>query len=151
MRENQPKQVVWRYYIPAQRLHPGEKAMNFSATSRQFGNVVVLDLTGQLTIGEPVLHFRNSLRSLVSSGNRYFVINLNDVAYVDSSGLGELLAGYTTVRARNGEMKLLNLPARVQDLLHTTMLETVFKVYTNESEAIRALESHATGSQKPLK
>ena len=125
--------------------------MNFSATSRQFGNVVVLDLTGQLTIGEPVLHFRNSLRSLVSSGNRYFVINLNDVAYVDSSGLGELLAGYTTVRARNGEMKLLNLPARVQDLLHTTMLETVFKVYTNESEAIRALESHATGSQKPLK
>jgi anti-sigma B factor antagonist len=114
--------------------------MSLNVKTRKVDNAVVVDLSGRLTIGEPVLLLRETIRVLVGDGARNFILNLGDVGYIDSSGLGELVSLFTTVRNKQGDVKLLNLTAKAKDLLQMTKLLTVFDVYEDENKAIAALK-----------
>ena len=114
--------------------------MSLTVKTRKVDNAVVVDMSGRLTIGEPVLLVRETIRVLVNDGVRHFVLNLGDVSYIDSSGLGELVSLFTTVRNKQGDVKLLNLTAKAKDLLQMTKLLTVFDVYDEESKALAALK-----------
>jgi len=114
--------------------------MSLSLRTRRVDDVVVLDLSGKLTIGEPVLLLRETLRTHTSGGDRKFILNLGDVSYIDSSGLGELVSSYTTVRNKGGDVKLLKLTSKTKDLLQMTKLLTVFDVYDDEAKAIASLK-----------
>jgi anti-sigma B factor antagonist len=117
--------------------------MNFSVNSRKTGGVMILTISGRLTAGDPALRLRDTIRQLLADGNVKFAINLADVTYIDSSGLGELVTTYTTVRKAQGDLKLLKLTARAKDLLRMTKLLTVFDVYEEEQKALAALTSPA--------
>ena len=114
--------------------------MSLNLKTRKVGGVVVFDLSGKLTIGEPVLLLRETLRSQTNDGSRKFVLNLGEVSYIDSSGLGELVSSYTTVRNKGGDVKLLKLTNKTKDLLQMTKLLTVFDVYEDENQAVGALK-----------
>ena len=122
--------------------------MSLTVKTRKIDNVVVLDLSGKLTIGEPVMQLRDVLRVQVTEGQSKFVINLGDVSYVDSSGLGELVSSYTTVRNKGGDVKLLKLTAKIKDLLQMTKLLTVFDVYDDEAKAVASLKESAKADGK---
>jgi anti-sigma B factor antagonist len=115
--------------------------MSLNVKTRKVDGVVIVDLSGRLTIGEPVLLLRETLRVQVNDGARNFILNLGDVAYIDSSGLGELVSAYTTVRNKQGDVKLLNLTTKAKDLLQMTKLLTVFDVYDDETTAINKLKA----------
>ena len=119
--------------------------MSFSANTRKVGNVVIVDMSGELTIGEPTLLLRETIRRFVGDGNLKFILNLGKVTYIDSVGLGELITTYTTIRNRQGDVKLLKLTARAKDLLQMTKLLTVFDTYDDEQKAIAALSTTAHG------
>ena len=91
-------------------------------------------------MGEGTLIVRERIKKLLDAGDRKFLLNLSDVDYIDSSGLGELVTSFTTVRNQGGQLKLLNLTRRVQDLLQITKLLTVFEVFDSESEALKTLK-----------
>jgi anti-sigma B factor antagonist len=114
--------------------------MSLSVKTRKVGNAVVVDMSGRLTTGEPVLMLRETVRVQVNEGARSIVLNLGDVSYIDSSGLGELVSVYTTVRNRQGDVKLLNLTSKAKDLLQMTKLLTVFDVYDDEAKALAAMK-----------
>jgi anti-sigma B factor antagonist len=114
--------------------------MSLSVKTRKVGSAVVVDMSGRLTTGEPVLMLRETVRVQVNEGARSIVLNLGDVSYIDSSGLGELVSVYTTVRNRQGDVKLLNLTSKAKDLLQMTKLLTVFDVYDDEAKAIAAMK-----------
>jgi anti-sigma B factor antagonist len=103
---------------------------------RQAGDVTVLDLEGKITIGEGSVSLRNAIRGLVENGKKKILLNLAGVSYVDSSGLGELVSSYSSVTKDGGQLKLLNLTQKIQDLLAITKLLTVFDVYEEESTAL---------------
>jgi anti-sigma B factor antagonist len=109
---------------------------NLTITERRSGSVTVLDLAGNIRLGEGNIELHNILRFLVEKGERKVLLNLAEVKYIDSSGLGELVAGYTTLQKNGGEMKLLHLTERVNELMVITKLLTVFEVFDNEQEAI---------------
>src|SRR5262245_16137406 len=113
--------------------------MSMLLKPRRLDDVVVLDLSGRITIGEGTLILRDSIKKLLDDGDRKFLLNLADVDYIDSSGLGELVTSFTTVRNQNGRLKLLNLTRRVRDLLQITKLLTVFETFDNEAEALKTL------------
>jgi len=115
--------------------------MSLSLKTRKVGDVVIIDLSGKLTIGEPVLLLRETLRTQTAEGQRKFILNLADVGYIDSSGLGELVSSYTTVRNKGGDVKLLKLTSKTKDLLQMTKLLTVFDVYDDEEKAIASLKA----------
>ena len=115
--------------------------MAFTLNTRKVNDVVVVDMSGQLTAGEPVLLLRNTLRHFMEDGSRKFVLNLGQVSHVDSSGLGELVITYTSARNRHGDVKLLNLTKISRELLQMTKLLTVFDVFDDESKAIQSLAS----------
>lgn len=115
--------------------------MSLNVKTRKVENVVIIDMSGRLTIGEPVLLLRETLRVQVNDGSRKFILNLGDVSYIDSSGLGELVSAYTTVRNKQGDVKLLNLTAKAKDLLQMTKLLTVFDTYDEEAKALASLKS----------
>jgi anti-sigma B factor antagonist len=117
--------------------------MSLILKTRKVDNIVVMDLSGKLTIGEPVMQLRDALRAQVAEGDSKFIVNLGDVSYVDSSGLGELVSSYTTVRNKGGDVKLLKLTAKIKDLLQMTKLLTVFDVYDDEAKAIASLRGSA--------
>jgi len=105
---------------------------------RQVGDVIVVDVTGRITLGEGSSNLRDGLRELVAKGSKKIVLNLADVTYIDSSGIGELVSGFTSVANAGGTLKLLNLTKRVKDLLQITKLYTVFDVYDEETSAVRS-------------
>jgi anti-sigma B factor antagonist len=107
---------------------------------RQAGDVSVLDLDGEVRIGDSATALRGAIRKLVAEGNTRILLNLAGVKYIDSSGIGELIANYTTVGRSGGQLKLLSLTEKVQDLLVITKLLTVFDVYENESEALSSFK-----------
>ena len=107
---------------------------------RQAGDVAILDLDGELRIGDSCTALRNSIRKLVADGNEKILLNLAGVKYIDSSGIGELIANYTTLTRGSGQLKLLNLTDKVQDLLVITKLLTVFDVYENEADALASFK-----------
>lgn len=113
--------------------------MSFSLNTRKVNDIVVVDMTGRLAAGEAVLLLRNTVRRFVEDGTTKFVLNLGEVTHIDSSGLGELITTYTTIRNRKGDVKLARLTARVKDLLQLTKLVTVFDSYDDEQKAIAAL------------
>jgi anti-sigma B factor antagonist len=107
-------------------------------TTRQIGDVTVIDATGRITLGEGSSSFRDTIRDLVAKGNKKILLNLAEVTYIDSSGIGELVSAFTTVANQGGQLKLLSLGKRVQDLLQITKLYTVFEVMDDEAAAVRS-------------
>ncbi len=112
--------------------------MSVKLSTRQVGNVSVIDVAGRITLGEGSAALRETLREMVAKNQNKILLNLADVTYIDSSGIGELVSGYTTVTNTGGQLKLLNLNKRVKDLLQITKLYTVFEVKEDEAEAIRS-------------
>jgi anti-sigma B factor antagonist len=102
------------------------------------GDVTVVDVAGRITLGEGSSALRDTLRELVTKGQKKILLNLGDVTYIDSSGIGELVSGFTTVTNSGGQLKLLGLNKRVKDLLQITKLYTVFDVHEEEAGAIRS-------------
>jgi len=107
-------------------------------TFREAGDVAVVDFSGKITLGEGSAVLRKTVRDLIERGHRKILLNLADVDYIDSSGIGELVSAYTSVRSASGEMKLLQLTKRVHDLLQITRLFTVFDVQSDEDAAVRS-------------
>ena len=110
--------------------------MSMKITTRQVDGVTILDLSGRITLGEGSVQLRDAIRDLLAKGSKLILLNLADVNYIDSSGIGELVSAYTTVRNQGGELKLLNLTKKVHDLLQITKLYTVFDVKEDEASAI---------------
>jgi anti-sigma B factor antagonist len=109
-------------------------------TERQAGDVTILDLTGEVRLGDSSVALRNSTRKLADVGKKKILLNLADVKYIDSTGIGELIASYTTVTRQGGQLKLLNLTDRIQNLLVITKLLTVFDSYDDEAEALKSFQ-----------
>jgi anti-sigma B factor antagonist len=107
---------------------------------RQAGDVTILDLSGEVRIGEGAVSLRDSIRNLSDQGKKKVLLNLAGVKYMDSTGVGELIANYTTVTKQGGQLKLLSLTDRIQNLLVITKLLTVFDSYDNEAEALKSFE-----------
>ena len=114
--------------------------MSMVINTRRLDDVAILDLSGRITIGEGTLMLRDHIKKSLDAGERKFLLNLSDVDYIDSSGLGELVTSFTTVRNQRGQLKLLNLTRRVHDLLQITKLLTVFETFDNETEALKSLK-----------
>lgn len=112
--------------------------MSVKLSTRQVGDVAVIDVSGRITLGEGSSSLRENIRELLAKGHRKILLNLGDVSYIDSSGIGELVSGYTSVTNQGGQLKLLNLTKRVKDLLQITKLYTVFDVYDDEAAAVRS-------------
>ena len=112
--------------------------MALRATHRDAGQATVLDLSGKITLGEGSALLRKTVRGLLDDKRTHIVLNLADVDYIDSSGIGELVSAYTTVKGRGGDLKLLHLTKKVHDLLQLTKLFTVFEVYSDEGSALRS-------------
>jgi anti-sigma B factor antagonist len=108
------------------------------ATIREVDEITIVDLSGRISLGEGSALLRKTVRDLLENGQNKILLNLGDVNYIDSSGIGELVSGFTAVRSRNGELKLLNLTKKVHDLLQITKLFTVFDVYSDEATAVRS-------------
>jgi anti-sigma B factor antagonist len=110
------------------------------ASTRQVDGITVLDLSGRITLGEGSVVLRDAVRDLLAKGEKKLLLNLGDVTYIDSSGIGELVSAFTTVRNQGGELKLLNLTKKVHDLLQITKLYTVFDVKDDEAVAISSFK-----------
>ena len=112
--------------------------MSMKATNRQVEGVAVVDMSGRITLGEGSVVLRDTIRDLIGKGQKKILLNLGDVTYIDSSGIGELVSAFTAVRREGGELKLLNLTKKVHDLLQITKLYTVFDIKDDEATAIKA-------------
>lgn len=112
--------------------------MSVKLSIRQVGDVTVVDVAGRITLGEGSSALRDTLRDMVMKGQKKILLNLGEVSYIDSSGIGELVSGFTSVTNQGGQLKLLNLTKRVKDLLQITKLYTVFDVHESEATAIRS-------------
>ena len=112
--------------------------MNLKTSSRQVDGITIVDCSGRITLGEGSVVLRDAVKDLLSKGQKKILLNLGDVNYIDSSGIGELVSAYTTVKNQGGELKLLNLTKKVHDLLQITKLYTVFDVRDDETSAVKA-------------
>jgi anti-sigma B factor antagonist len=112
--------------------------VSMKATNRQVDGIAVVDMSGRITLGEGSVVLRDTIRDLVGKGQKKILLNLGDVTYIDSSGIGELVSAFTAVRREGGELKLLNLTKKVHDLLQITKLYTVFDIKDDEATAIKA-------------
>ena len=110
---------------------------------RAVGDVVVLDLKGKITLGEGDELLKDKVNSLVNQGHKKIILNLADVPYIDSAGLGEVVRTYTTVSRQGGSLKLLNLTKRITDLLSITKLLTVFETFESEQDAVKSFAGSA--------
>ena len=114
--------------------------MTMKASTRQVDGVTIIDLSGRITLGEGSVVLRDTIRNSIGQAMKKILLNLGDVTYIDSSGIGELVSAYTSVRNQGGELKLLNLTKKVHDLLQITKLYTVFDVKDDEATAIKAFK-----------
>jgi anti-sigma B factor antagonist len=112
-------------------------------TERSIGDVKILDIKGKITLGEGDEQLKDKVNSLVNQGHRKIVLNLADVPYLDSAGLGEVVRAYTTVSKQGGNLKLLNLTKRITDLLSITKLLTVFETFESEQDAVQSFSASA--------
>ncbi|HEY1206292.1 MAG: STAS domain-containing protein [Bryobacteraceae bacterium] len=112
--------------------------MSAKLSPRQVGDVTVIDVAGRITLGEGSSNLREGIREMLAKGNKKILLNLGEVTYIDSSGIGELVSGFTSVANGGGQLKLINLTKRVKDLLQITKLYTVFEVFDDEAAAIRS-------------
>ncbi len=114
--------------------------MTMKSSTRQVDGVTIVDLSGRITLGEGSTMLRDIVRDMIAKGNKKILLNLGDVTYIDSSGIGELVSAFTTVRNGGGELKLLNLTKKVHDLLQITKLYTVFDIKDDEANAIQSFK-----------
>lgn len=114
--------------------------MSLKFKTRQVDGVSIMDLSGRITLGEGSVTLRDAVRDVLNKGSKKILLNLGDVDYIDSSGLGELVSAYTAVKNQGGEMKLLNLTKKVKDLLQITKLYTVFDVNDDEAAAVASFQ-----------
>ena len=112
--------------------------MSMKISNRQVDGVSIVDCSGRITLGEGSVTLRDTVRELLSKGRKKILLNLGEVNYIDSSGIGELVSAFTTVRNQGGELKLLNLTKKVHDLLQITKLYTVFDVKDDETTAVKS-------------
>ena len=112
--------------------------MSVKLTTRQVGEVTVVDAAGRITLGKAPAPSAIRIRDLAANGHKKMLLNLAEISYIDSSGIGELVSGFTTVANQGGTVKLLNLTKRVQDLLQITKLYTVFEVFDDEAKAVHS-------------
>jgi anti-sigma B factor antagonist len=112
--------------------------MSLNLTTRHVGDVSVVDIAGKITLGDGSSALRTHVRDLLQGGHKKILLNVRDVTYIDSSGIGELVSGYTTVTNQGGSLKLLGLTHRIKDLLQITKLYTVFDVHEDEAHAVRS-------------
>jgi anti-sigma B factor antagonist len=109
---------------------------SMKVATRQVDGVTILDLSGRITLGEGSVTLRDSVQDLLAKGSKHILLNLGEVNYIDSSGIGELVSAFTSVRNAGGELKLLKLTKKVHDLLQITKLYTVFDIYDDEAKAV---------------
>ena len=114
--------------------------MSLKIDTREVAHVAILDVKGRIVLGDEIGELRHAVRSLVADGKKKIILNLADVDYLDSSGVGELVGCFTTVRNAGGELKLLNLSQKVHDVLHVTKLYTVFDIRDNEFTAVKSFD-----------
>ena len=114
--------------------------MSLKIDTREVGNVSILDVRGRIVLGDEIHGLRDAIRSLIAEGKKKIILNLAEVDYLDSSGVGELVGSFTTVRNAGGELKLLNLTQKVQDVLHVTKLYTVFDIKDDEFTAVKSFD-----------
>jgi anti-sigma B factor antagonist len=112
--------------------------MSLTINIRETADATILDMSGRLSLGEALAELRDSIREALASDQKNILLNLAEVSHIDSSGLGQLIGSYATVTERGGQLKLLNLQKRVNDLMQVTKLLTVFETYTNEEAALRS-------------
>ena len=112
--------------------------MNMTLTTRQAGSVTIVDISGRIVLGEESAALRELVCNLLDKGHRQILLNLGDVHYIDSSGLGSLVSAFTSVRKQNGELKLLNLTNKVHDVMQITKLYTVFDIMNDETEGVKS-------------
>jgi len=108
------------------------------ASTRQVSGVTIVDMNGRITLGEGSVILREAVKDLLAKGQKKILLNLGDVTYIDSSGIGELVSAFTAVRREGGELKLLNLTKKVHDLLQITKLYTVFDIKDDEASAVQS-------------
>ena len=114
--------------------------MSLTIASREVDGVTVLDLSGRITLGEGSVQLRDAIRGLIGKGKKNVLLNMGEVSYIDSSGLGELVSAYTTAKNQQAEVKLLKLTRKVHDLLQLTKLYTVFDIKDDEASAIASFK-----------
>ena len=120
--------------------------VRMQTSTRQIADIVAVDIRGRITAGEGTLVLRDLVRKVLDDGTRKIVLNLHEVGYVDSSGLGELVKTYTTVSKEGGQLKLVQLSKRIQDLLHVTKLHAVFDIQDDEATAIQSFRTSSTST-----
>jgi anti-sigma B factor antagonist len=114
--------------------------VTMKASNRQVNGVTVVDMSGRITLGEGSVVLREAVKDLIAKGQKKILLNLGDVTYIDSSGIGELVSAFTSVRNQGGELKLLKLTKKVHDLLQITKLYTVFDIKDDEAAAIQSFK-----------
>jgi anti-sigma B factor antagonist len=114
--------------------------VSMKASTRQIDGVTIVDLSGRITLGEGSVVLRDTVKDLLGKGQKKILLNLGDVSYIDSSGIGELVSAFTSVRNQGGELKLLHLTKKVHDLLQITKLYTVFDIKDDEASAVQAFK-----------
>jgi anti-sigma B factor antagonist len=114
-----------------------------TVSTRQVDGVTIVDLSGRITLDEGSTLLRDTIKQLASQGQKHVLLNLSEVHYIDSSGIGELVSAFTTMRDQGGELKLLNLTRKVHDLIQITKLHTVFDIKDDEAAAIQAFSKSA--------
>ena len=118
--------------------------MAFTAKPRKVGSVTIVDLDGRITLGESTGTLRDELRSLLGSGEKKILLNMQNVSYVDSAGLGELVGAYTTATNQGGSLKLLHLQGKMKDLMQITKLHTIFTSFDDEKTAVESFGTPAS-------
>jgi anti-sigma B factor antagonist len=122
--------------------HSGRESANMplKVETREVAHVIILDVKGRIVLGDEIGVLRDAVRGLVADGKKKIILNLADVDYIDSSGVGELVGCFTTVRNAGGELKLLKLSQKVQDVLYVTKLYTVFDIREDEFTAVKSFD-----------
>lgn len=118
--------------------------MSLRINVRESGDVVILDLSGRITIGEEAASLRDTIKEMLETGHKNILLNLAEVSYIDSTGLGQFVGSFATVTSRGGQLKLLNLQKKLQELMQITKLITVFESYTSEAAAVRSFTQAAS-------
>jgi anti-sigma B factor antagonist len=114
--------------------------MSLTIDTREVGKVTILDINGRIVLGDEIHSLRDAVRDLIAQGKKKIILNLDGVDYIDSSGVGELVGSFTTVRNAGGELKLMNLTQKVHDVLHVTKLYTVFDIKDDEFTAVKSFD-----------
>jgi anti-sigma B factor antagonist len=121
--------------------------MSLKINIRETADAAILDLSGRISLGDALADLRDSIREALVGDQKNILLNLAEVSYIDSSGLGQLIGSYATITNRGGQMKLLNLQKKVNDLMQITKLLTVFETYTDEQAALRSFARRSSGAQ----